>query len=134
MSKGTFSAEQLAALESNPNVETVTPRRITYTEEFKRHFVEEYRMGKGPRQIFRESGFDVVALGHKRIERASDRFRTQNNEGRLGEQIDPVQVHTARRRERLKMSDQIAQQAELIWQLQAENLELRNKLARLQEA
>ena len=128
MSKGTFSAEQLNALERNPYVETVTPRRITYTEEFKRHFVEEYRMGKGPSQIFKESGFDVVALGHKRIERASDRFRTQNNEGRLGDLIDPVQVHTARRRTRLKMSDQLEQQAELIWQLQAENLELKRKL------
>ena len=128
MSKGTFSATQLAALECNPYVETVTSRRIVYTDEFKRRFVEEYRMGKGPRQIFKDAGFDVEALGYKRIERASDRFRTQNNEGRLGTKIDPVEVHKQRRRERVKMSDQLAQQAELIWQLQAENLELKRRL------
>ena len=84
MAKNTFTTKQLEALRNNPYVVSATERRITYTTDFKKKFVEEYRLGKGPREIFKEAGFDVEALGYKRIERASDRWRTENNEGRFG--------------------------------------------------
>lgn len=129
-----FTEEQINALRNNEYVEAATSRRITYTLEFKKKFVEEYRQGKGPRQIFKDAGFDVDALGYKRIERASDRWRTDNNNGRLGDKIDYIEVHRERQRHKLTLREQLEQQESQIFQLQLENLELRRKLARLQEA
>ena len=80
-------------LNNNPFVRSATNRRIEYTQEFKEHFVEEYRKGKNPRVIFKEAGFDVKALGCKRIERASDRWRQMNNEGKFSDKVIPVKVH-----------------------------------------
>ena len=134
MAKSTFTTEQLEKLRANPYVVSATSRRITYTTEFKKKFVEEYRMGKGPREIFKEAGFDVMALGYKRIERASDRWRTSNNEGRLGKELDYVEVHRERRRYKSSLTDQLSQQAELIWRLQVENNQLKERLALLSEA
>lgn len=134
MSRNIFTENQIDALRKNEYVESVTSRRITYTLEFKKKFVEEYRLGKGPRQIFKDAGFDVDALGYKRIERASDRWRTDNNNGRLGDKIDYIEVHKERRRHKLTLREQLEQQEDQIFKLQLENLELRNKLARLQEA
>ncbi len=134
MSKNTFTTEQLEAIRNNPYVVGATERRITYTTDFKKKFVEEYRLGKGPREIFKEAGFDVDALGYKRIERASDRWRTENNEGRLGDKTDYVEVHRERRRYATSIADQIAQQAELIWQLQRENNLLKERIAHMSEA
>ena len=133
MSKNVFTQQQLNDLKNNPNVESVTEKRITYTVEFKKLFVDEYRRGKGPRQIFKDAGFDVDALGYKRIERASDRWRTENNEGRLGENSEYVEIHKERRRDKNKVSllDQLSLQAEMIGQLQLENHELRKQLAQL---
>lgn len=75
MGKGNFTPEEVQLLKKNPNVRSVADRRITYTKAFKVHFVNEYRMGKSPTQIFREAGFDVKVLGHKRIERASANWK-----------------------------------------------------------
>ncbi|MBQ0040957.1 MAG: hypothetical protein KBS56_02920 [Clostridiales bacterium] len=134
MARSIFTEDQVNALRSNQYVESVTSRRITYTLEFKKKFVEEYRLGKGPRQIFKDAGFDVDALGYKRIERASDRWRADNNNGRLGDKIDYIEVHRERQRHKLTLRQQLEQQEDQIFKLQLENLELRNKLARLQEA
>ena len=134
MSRLIFSEEELSALINNPYVETATPRRITYTDEFKRHFVEQYRIGKRPSEIFTEAGFNVDVLGYKRIERASDRWRTMNNAGRLGEQTDPVDVHQDRRRGEMSLNSLLAQQEDEIFRLRKENLELKAQLARLANA
>ena len=93
MSTKLLTPEMVEKLNSNPFVRSVTNRRIEYTNEFKKHFVEEYRKGKNPRVIFIEAGFDVKALGTKRIERASDRWRQMNNEGRFSDKVIPVEVH-----------------------------------------
>ena len=133
MSKNMFTAEQLEELRANPYVVGATNRRITYTVEFKKKFIDEYRRGKGPRQIFKDAGFDVEALGYKRIERASDRWRTDNNEGRFGKNMDYIEVHKERNRSKLSITDQLAMQAEQILQLLSENAELRSRLEALEQ-
>ena len=75
MARKGFTKEQLKKLQANPNVLSASETRIVYTTEFKQKFIEEYRQGLGPREIFIRAGFDVNALGYKRIERASDRWR-----------------------------------------------------------
>ncbi|GKW47363.1 hypothetical protein [Planococcus sp. NCCP-2050] len=59
MSKIIFSEHQQRILEANPNVASVSNQAIQYTREFKIHAVKEYQKGKGPAQIFSESGFNV---------------------------------------------------------------------------
>ena len=93
----TFTEEQIKKLNDNPNVISATSRRITYTTEFKKFFVEKYAEGMTPREIFYIAGFDVQALGYKRIERAADRFRQMNNDGKLGKS-EFVEVHESRQR------------------------------------
>ena len=41
MAKVTFTSEQVQVLEGNPYVKSVSEKSITYTDEFKRHFVSE---------------------------------------------------------------------------------------------
>jgi hypothetical protein len=68
----------LEALLKNPYVKCASTKAITYTEEFRAYFVAEYESGKTPSEILRNSGFDVSALGQKRIDNISLRFRTMS--------------------------------------------------------
>lgn len=132
MSKSSFTREQLQALRDNPWVESATERRIVYTTDFKRKFIEEYKRGKGPLQIFIEAGFDIEALGYKRIERASDRWRTDNNNGKLGNKAGYVVVHRESKRNDADLKSRLAEQEELISELKHENNRLREQLSRLE--
>lgn len=42
MSRITFSKEQIEELQKNPYVKRVSDKSITYIDEFKRFFIEEY--------------------------------------------------------------------------------------------
>ena len=109
MSTRTFTDEQVKTLNENPNVITATNRRISYTTDFKRQFVEKYAAGMTPREIFYQAGFDVIALGNKRIERASDRWRQMNNDGRFGEGLDFVAVHPDKQRTKSDQGEHLSQ-------------------------
>ena len=126
-----FTPEQVEQLNSNPYVVQATDRRIIYSDDFKKLFVKQYSAGLTPGEIFFNAGFDVKALGCKRIERAADRWRTMNNEGRLGDEIDYVEVHRERQSNRVSLREQLNQQRALIDQLENENLELRKQLLQL---
>ena len=78
-----LTKEAIRELERNPFVVRSGPDRITYSREFKHHFMREYLAGRKPTQIFREAGFDPRMIGSKRIERASARWRKQYAEGTL---------------------------------------------------
>ncbi|WP_448162812.1 HTH domain-containing protein [Bacillus mobilis] len=73
MSKIIFSTKEIKKLQNNLNVQRVSERAITYTESFKNRFIDEYLVGKLPRQIFIENGFDVNVIGMKRIEQSAYR-------------------------------------------------------------
>ena len=75
MKKNNFTPEEVQRIKENPNVLRISDNRITYTRAFKVHFVDEYRKGKMPTQIFREAGFDTKVLGSKRIERAAANWK-----------------------------------------------------------
>lgn len=67
MSTHCFTKEQTKTLSKHPHVTSVSPKAITYTEEFKKLFLEEYRGGKKGRKIFEEQGLDPNVIGHHRI-------------------------------------------------------------------
>lgn len=85
MSKKIFSEEDIKELSKNKYVKKVSQKGITYTNEFKLHFIAEYETGKTSRQIFEEAGFDVDIIGIKRIKSASGRWRkSYRDNGALG--------------------------------------------------
>lgn len=85
MSKIVFSKNIVIKLKSNPNVRQVSDLAITYTDDFKKRFIEEYLSGKTPRIIFEENGFDIDVLGPIRIEQAAHRWKkAYSNNGILG--------------------------------------------------
>lgn len=75
MSKKTFTEKEIKILSNNPFVKSVSSKGITYTDEFKRIFIEEYDKGKLSRQIFEECGFDIDVLGVDRVLSSGKRWR-----------------------------------------------------------
>jgi len=85
MSKKIFSDREVSRLAKNKNILKISNKSITYTFEFKRKFINEYKLGKLPRIIFEEAGLDVEILGNRRIETASNRWRKAfKKRGELG--------------------------------------------------
>ncbi|MGL5820632.1 MAG: HTH domain-containing protein, partial [Sarcina sp.] len=52
MSKIIFGENEIKELSKNINVQRVSEKSITYSDEFKRKFIEEYIKGKPAREIF----------------------------------------------------------------------------------
>lgn len=63
MSIKTFTEKQIKLLSNNQYVMNVSDKSITYTDEFKRIFMSENEIGKLPRLIFEEHGFDIDIVG-----------------------------------------------------------------------
>lgn len=85
MSKKLFSDKEISVLSKNPYVKAVSIKGITYTEEFKRIYIEEYDKGKLPRDIFESHGFDVEMIGIDRVRNSSTRWRrSYKKDGILG--------------------------------------------------
>lgn len=84
MGRGKLRDEEVRILRNNPFVADVCEHHVVYSNEFKHLFMEEYKKGKSPTQIFREAGFDPKILGTKRIERAAARWRESYESGTLG--------------------------------------------------
>ena len=104
MSKKQFSKEETLELSKNPFVKNVSCKSITYTNEFKIHFITEYNNGKNPTQIFREAGFDTNIIGAKRIKSASERWRKLYKEnGILG--LDDSRVNNSGKPRKRKLTD-----------------------------
>lgn len=68
MTKRYFTKNEQKQLKWNPKVQAVSKKAITYTDEFKRHFIAENGKGKLPGEIFE-------LIGIKRIESSGKRWR-----------------------------------------------------------
>lgn len=75
MSKKHFNKYERERLALNPHVLRVSEKSITYADEFKRLFIDQYMSGRTPREIFEANGFDVEMLGIKRVEQCADRWK-----------------------------------------------------------
>jgi len=85
MSVKEFTDDEVIKLKENPYVKNVSNKGITYTEEFKRVFIEKYEQGSIPSIIFTECGFDIRVLGKDRYQSAGKRWRAAyNKNGELG--------------------------------------------------
>ena len=76
-----FTKEQMNKLSENPYVLKVSEKAITYTEEFREQFYIKYTGGMTPTNIMREMGFDVIALGERRISGITQRIKKMSEKG-----------------------------------------------------
>lgn len=76
MSKRLFSAFEQKQLESNPNVNHVSDRSISYAADFKVRAVQENLSGKGPMAIFLDHGFDLKLIGSDKPGECLKRWRS----------------------------------------------------------
>ena len=107
MSKKVFSDKDIEILSNNKYVLNVSKKAITYTNEFKIHFIAEYNKGKSSRTIFEEAGFDSDMIGFRRIDCASSRWRKAYKENGVLELDDTRRNSSGRPRKRELTKDEI---------------------------
>lgn len=128
MSKIKFSKEAIKILEQNIHVKRVSELSITYTDEFKRLFIEEYLKGKTPRNIFESAGFDIEIIGVKRYEQAAARWiKAYNKDGIIGLR-DTRRENSGRLSNAPLSKDSIIEKQEAKIKLLEEQIELLKKL------
>lgn len=128
MSKLIFSEEDIKILRNNPYVIKVSEKSITYSDEFKRLFIESYLQGKLPKQIFCEAGFDIEMIGRKRYEQAAHRWlKAYNSDGIIGLR-DTRKEASGRPKVTALSKDEIIERQDAKIKLLEEQLELLKKL------
>ncbi|MFB9326484.1 HTH domain-containing protein, partial [Paenibacillus aurantiacus] len=123
MSKKHFNQMERERLALNPNVLRVSEKSITYADEFKRLFIDQYMLGRTPREIFEASGFDVEMLGMKRVEQCADRWK------KAYEKDGIVGLADSRKEAVLRPSKRVLSQEEIIARQEAKIILLEAQLA-----
>ena len=128
MSNKLFTNEEVENLSKNIYVKKVSTKGITYTDEFKKLFIEENNKGKLPREIFIECGFDIHVLGIQRIHSSGKRWRSAFRRNGVSELQDTRKFNTGRPSETdLSLEQKYEKLQAKLKLLQAEN-ELLKKL------
>ncbi|WP_369824265.1 IS3 family transposase [Sporosarcina sp. P3] len=128
MTKRIFSKQEQERLRCNPYVKAVSEKGITYSEDFKRHFIVEYEKGKLPVWIFEEADLDIELIGKQRIQSAARRWSAAYRNGGVNGLQDSRAGNSGRSRERdLTPEEKIARLEAKNQLLRAEN-ELLKKL------
>ena len=134
MSRLTFSEKDRKALSENSNVLRVSNKSITYSDDFKRHFIEEYFQGKLPRVIFEEAGFDIDVVGRKRYEQSAHRWiKAYNKDGIVG--LRDARCENSGRPKLKELSqDEIIKRQDAKIKLLEEQVELLKKLDKIERS
>lgn len=128
MTERLFTTKEQARLQCNPNVQAVSDKSITYTDEFKRQFIAENEKGRLPREIFEEAGLDADLIGVKRIRSSGKRWRAAHRKNGIEGLQDTRKTNSGRPLERdLTPEEKIERLEAKNRLLQAEN-ELLKKL------
>lgn len=127
MGRHYFTKEQQEILSGNKYIERVSEKAITYTEEFKEKFFDEYSKGKLPKVILTELGIDPKILGNSRIHNLT--YRIKINHDRLDGQTDTRKNNSGRPRTKdLSDEEQIERLKQKISYLNQENEFLKKNL------
>ena len=109
-------------------MQAVSEKVITYTNEFKRHFISENEKGTLPREIFEEAGLNIELIGFERAKAAGKRWRKAYRKAGIEGLQDTRKTKSGRPLEReLSMEEKIARLEAKNRLLEAEN-ELLKKL------
>lgn len=128
MSKKIFSDREIEVLSNNRYVRNVSVKAITYTNEFKIHFLAQYLNGKSSRAIFEEAGFDIDMIGSKRIDCSSSRWRKAYKENGVIGLDDTRRNNSGRSRERSLTKDEIIEKKNAEIEYLKSEVELLKKL------
>ena len=77
MSNRLFSEEEVEMLRANPNVESVSARKIMFTPEFKQTAYDELVAGARMQEILLRHGIDPEMLGRARIRGLQEKLEKQ---------------------------------------------------------
>ena len=128
MTKRLLTKKEQELLKGNPYVKSISEKSITYTDEFKRHFIAENEQGKLPREIFEEAGLSADLIGMDRIKTAGKRWRAVYRHSGIEGLQDTRKTNTGRPSEReLTLEEKIVRLEAKNQLLRAEN-ELLKKL------
>jgi putative transposase len=129
LSKILLSDDAIKKLSKNKWIQSVSEKSITYTDDFKIHFIEEYNNGKSAIEIFEEAGLEVELLGGiKRIENASYKWRTAYKKDGITGLIDSRKQYSGRPLERTLTQAELLQRKEAEIQYLKAEIELLKKL------
>ncbi|MEK4508361.1 IS3 family transposase [Paenibacillus sp. FSL K6-2524] len=128
MSKKLFSeADQILLLKNN-YVSKISERSITFTDEFKRLFIEELMIGKLPREIFECHCLPVHIIGMTRVEQSADRWKkAYSRDGIIG-LLDNRKGASGRPLQRELTSEEVIAKQEARINLLESQIELLKKL------
>lgn len=63
-----FTRQQVDAFQANPCTYRISESTIRFTQEFKEEFWKWYQAGQSPSRILTNLGYDVDALGKRRVQ------------------------------------------------------------------
>lgn len=72
-----FTPEEINILKENPYTAYVGERMLTFTRDFKEHFMVLYREGMPPRKILPMLGYSVEIIGKSRLNGICQQIRLQ---------------------------------------------------------
>ncbi|MFR5266654.1 IS3 family transposase [Clostridium sp.] len=128
MSKVIFDQNEIKELRKNINVQKVSEKSITYSDEFKRNFIEEYINGKSARTIFEKAGFRIDVIGIKRCEQAAYRWMKSYKKDGLVDLRDTRKENLGHTMEASLSKDKIIERHKSKIKLLEEQLEMLKKL------
>lgn len=128
MSKITFSEKDIQTLSKSPYVSKVSKTTITYTDEFKELFINEYLTGKMPIQIFEDAGFDMDIIGYQRIDSSCQRWREAYEKNGILGLIDSRKTSSGRPVTKELTQEEIIERQEAKIRLLEAQVELLKKL------
>ncbi|MCI3028407.1 hypothetical protein LMF32_04720 [Desemzia sp. C1] len=115
-------------MKRNPYVKNVSEKSITYSDEFKRHFVSESLNLKRAKQIFIEAGFGPEMIGETKIKAFAKKWRKRYRDHGALALKDTRQSHSGRpRKTELTSEQQIEKLQAKISLLEQENELLKNQ-------
>lgn len=128
MSKKHFNEEDRERLSRNRYVTRISDKAITYSDEFKQLFIDQYMMGISPREIFEANGFDVYILGMKRVEQCADRWKKAYDQAGIIGLADSRKESSGRPLKRELTQDEVIAKQEARIRLLESQIELLKKL------
>lgn len=123
MSKKRFNEEDRDNLSRNKYVIRISDKAITYADEFKQLFIDQYMTSKTP-----ANGFDVNVIGMKRVEQCADRWKKAYEQGGIVELADSRKEASGRPLKRELTQDEVIAKQEARIKLLESHVELLKKL------
>jgi putative transposase len=128
MSKKHFNEADREHLSRNKYVLRISDKAITYSDEFKQLFIDQYMTGRTPRDIFEANGFDVRVIGMKRVEQCADRWKKAYEQAGIIGLADSRKEASGRPLKRELSQDEVIAKQEARIRLLESQVELLKKL------